>query len=89
MVLGEEVDHFWLVKRMAKATGTDLVGAWEAGLLTHAEWSQIVTRCRGCTCTEACVRFLDKPVDAPRDSLDTCLNRARMARLRAELEAAP
>lgn len=87
-VLGSENAHFWLVQRMAKAAGVDLVRAWEAGLIDNAEWSGIVTKCRGCQWSEGCTRFLDKPVTEERALPEPCLNRARLDAIRAKLEEA-
>ena len=40
-VLGDEVEHYWLVQRMAKATGVDLVQAMDAGLssIEHLDYA--------------------------------------------------
>lgn len=80
--LGSETEHYWRVQRMAKATGVDLVAAWDAEAIDHAAWSRIVTRCRGCDWAEGCHRWLDKPVEGLRACPEPCVNRARLARLR-------
>lgn len=84
--LGEENAHFWLVQRMAKATGVDLVAAWERDLLDSQDWAAIVGRCRGCQWAEGCGHWLDHSGDVPRDVPDTCLNNTRLERIRARLE---
>ncbi|CUH74685.1 DUF6455 family protein [Tropicibacter naphthalenivorans] len=84
--LGEENEHYWLVQRMAKATGVDLVRAWDQGLLTHDDWAAIVTRCRGCRWAEGCDHWLDLPTDADRDLPHSCLNKTRLAKIKATLE---
>ena len=80
-VLGDEVEHYWLVQRMAKATGVDLVQALDAGLLTQEDWASIVTRCRGCQWTEGCGDWLDQPIDDTRPFPQPCVNRKRLARI--------
>lgn len=81
--LGEEVDHFWLVQRMAKTSQVDLSAAFETGELSSEDWAAMVERCRGCAWTEGCKDWLDVTsgvVDVPPEG---CLNRSRMAALRA------
>jgi len=80
--LGEEVDHYWLVQRMAKTAGVDLAGAFVSGELSETEWAGMVNRCRGCAWTDGCRNWLDEPgqsVDIPPEG---CLNRSRMAGLK-------
>ena len=79
--LGDEKEHYWLVQRMAQANGTDLVAAVDAGLLTQADWAGMVQRCRGCQWAEGCQRWLDRPVDALRETPEACVNHAWFAEL--------
>lgn len=83
--LGSEVDHYWLVQRMAKTADVDLSAAYAAGELTQEDWSAMVTRCRGCAWTEGCKDWLDIPGQAAETPPEGCLNRARMAALKAAL----
>lgn len=85
-VLGEEIEHYWLVQRMAKATGVDLVQAMDAGVLAQDGWAEIVTRCRGCQWAEGCGRWLDQPVDEERGLPTPCRNRRRLAEIKEQLE---
>lgn len=85
-VLGSETEHFWLVQRMAKATGVDLVKAMDDGRLSHSDWSGIVTRCRTCQWVEGCDRFLSLPDGAARDLPEPCLNAGRLAGLKEQIE---
>jgi hypothetical protein len=81
-VLGEVREHVRLVSRMAQATGTDLVGAYEAGDLTQEAWAEMVQACRGCGWAGDCGTWLDAhdQVDhAPKD----CPNQARFLDLQA------
>lgn len=85
MVLGDIMDHVRLVGRMAKATGTDLVGAYEAGVLTQEEWAGIVQTCRGCTWSERCGEWLDGH-EAVQCAPSTCLNRHKFKDLKARID---
>ncbi|WP_417205539.1 DUF6455 family protein [Antarctobacter sp.] len=84
--LGDEVEHYWLVQRMAKATGVDLVRAVEDGLLTQDGWARIVSRCRGCTWADGCGHWLDAPVEGDRPLPDLCINRKRLAALKDAMQ---
>ncbi|GAA4221009.1 hypothetical protein GGQ68_000329 [Sagittula marina] len=85
-VLGAEIDHYWLVQRMAKATGVDLVRAMDAGVLDHDTWAGIVTRCRGCQWAEGCDHWLATPSKDTRALPEPCLNRDRLAGLKDKLQ---
>ena len=84
--LGDETEHYWLVQRMAKATGVDLVRAMEAGLLSQDDWAGIVNRCRGCEWAEGCGQWLGRPVDDTRAFPEPCLNRKRLASLKDKMD---
>ncbi|PYG26424.1 DUF6455 family protein [Pelagimonas varians] len=86
LVLGPEMEHFWLVQRMAKATGIDLVEAADADVMSQKDWASIVTHCRGCGWAEGCGKWLNKPKDEVRDLPSKCVNRPRLAEIKAELE---
>jgi hypothetical protein len=52
--LGNETRHYWLALRMARATGADLQRALETGVISHADWADVVRRCRGCSWSAGC-----------------------------------
>jgi hypothetical protein len=52
--LGDEKRHYWLALGMAQASGADLQRALDEGRITHGDWAEVVTRCRGCGWTEGC-----------------------------------
>lgn len=85
-VLGDETEHYWLVQRMARAAGVDLVAATEAGALSQEDWAGIVTRCRSCQWSEGCQSWLSQPVDEERPFPESCINRKRLAALKFGLE---
>ena len=82
--LGPVMPHVWRVKRMARATGVDLVGAMADDRLSSEGWARIVSRCRGCASAAACDRWLsvNDSADAARDGCD---NRRALAALTADL----
>ena len=80
-VLGDKTEHYWLVQRMAKASGVNLVRAVEEGLLSQADWAGIVTRCQGCRRAGDCEHWLDAPIDDTRDVPSPCRNRNRFVDL--------
>ncbi|MBP0482446.1 DUF6455 family protein [Sagittula salina] len=87
--MGDEMEHYWLVQRVAKATGIDLVQAMERGVLEQARWAEIVTSCRSCHWTDGCARWLEAHTEA-KDAEDRplpgpCLNRRRLAQVKADL----
>lgn len=85
LVLGPENEHFWLVQRMAKATGVDLVQAADLNIMTQHDWADIVTHCRGCDWSQSCGRWLKQSQDAERALPENCVNRSRLAEIKAEL----
>ncbi|WP_425101588.1 DUF6455 family protein [Tropicibacter sp. S64] len=80
--LGSERKHYWLVQRMAKATGVDLVEAMAGQSLTSEDWARMVTHCRGCEWVQGCRHWLDAAEDTPRACPDGCANKARFADLK-------
>jgi len=80
--LGDENRHYWLAVSMAKATGTDLQAALEEGRISHADWADLVTKCRGCTWVEGCACWLAKQDAGNADIPDACVNSAFFAAAR-------
>lgn len=85
-VLGNIMEHVRLVGRMAKATETDLVGAYEAGDLSQEEWAEMVQTCRTCDWAARCVDWLDGHEAVPC-APDTCLNKHKFKELQARAAA--
>ncbi|WP_319825648.1 DUF6455 family protein [Thalassovita sp.] len=79
--LGDMKRHFWLAQRMAKVTGTDLVGAQQAGDLPQADWADMVETCRECDWTDGCVRWLQQNQTAEQVPT-SCPNCGRMMDIR-------
>lgn len=83
--LGKMMRHVQLVSRMAKATDTDLVAAYQAQELSQQDWADMVQTCRRCEWADKCETWLrrqDKTIEVP----DTCLNYDQF-RARAHREA--
>ena len=72
--LGNTVNHFWKMNRMARVTGVDPAEAYEKGDLSTAEWADMVTRCRGCDWVDGCGRFLDMHVEGDAAVPEACAN---------------
>ncbi|MFW2544299.1 DUF6455 family protein [Primorskyibacter sp. 2E107] len=85
--LGATRAHYWMVQRMAKATGVDLVQAAERAALSQDDWARMVTRCRGCEWVQGCSHWLEQGTDALRPCPDGCANQGVFARLACEEEA--
>ena len=80
--LGDTRRHFWLALRMARSGGLNLVEATDRGDLDQERWAGIIERCRCCTWTAGCERYLAQVQDY--DSLPVnCRNRIQFAALRA------
>ena len=67
---------------MAKATGVDLVRAFNDGHLTQEDWAGIVTRCRGCQWVGGCNRWLDTLSEEERAFPEPCINHKTLSRLK-------
>ncbi len=82
--LGDITHHLWLVRRMARATGADLVAAVHEGQLAADDWSQMITNCRGCACAEQCgakLADLERSDDGRAQAPLYCENRVTFDRL--------
>ena len=84
--MGEPTAHYWLVQRMAKVSGVDLVAAFEAGVLKQEDWCDIVTRCRSCQQAQGCKRWLDERTDDRFRPSPHCINQKRLAAVQEALE---
>lgn len=80
-VLGKLMQHMRLVTRMARATQTDLVAAYDRGDLSTAEWAGMVQTCRTCAWSDSCGEWLDR-TDRVVDAPGSCLNKKRFAMLK-------
>lgn len=80
--LGDSNDHFWRMHRMARATGADLVAAFDTPDLLASEYAQMLTRCRACLNPKGCDRVLAGLPDRS-DAPDFCNNQKSLARIKA------
>lgn len=77
--LGDTNTHFFLLKRMARATGADL------SPMEEAAWSAAVTRCRSCACPGLCEAKLaaaERTGDGMTEAPGFCENRDLLRSLR-------
>ena len=82
-ILGQLMRHVRLVAGMAKSTETDLVGAVQAGDITHHDWAEMVQTCRKCNWVGNCTDWLathQKADSAP----GACLNQSRFTALKTK-----
>ena len=86
--LGDPLRHYWLVQGMARATGADLVAAFDEGRLDNAEWAEMVQTCRGCTWVDGCQDWLVAGAAGGCAAPGPCRNRARLALLWLDKEMA-
>lgn len=86
--LGDSRRHYWLVKGMARATGVDLVDAFEQGRLDNGDWDGMVRACRRCSWADGCEVWQARGERAVSTAPKPCRNRARLALLRLEEELA-
>jgi hypothetical protein len=56
--LGNAREHFWRVIKMADANRVDLSDALDTGRITVEDYSEMITKCRGCTEVGKCDRLL-------------------------------
>ncbi|QFS81298.1 hypothetical protein FIU97_00440 [Roseivivax sp. THAF40] len=79
--LGDRRRHLMRVRRMAKIVGADPAAARQAGVIEHADWAEIVARCRTCGDTAGCDRWLNTHEESP-DAMPGCLNGDILKRLK-------
>lgn len=56
--LGQIEHHFWLTRSVARTIGLNLSEAMANGALSQDAYCDLVTRCRGGGCREACEHWL-------------------------------
>jgi hypothetical protein len=66
---------------MAQTLGLDLQGEIEAGRFSHADWADIVHRCRGCDWAERCPGWMAAR-ELAEQAPGACVNAARFEALR-------
>lgn len=75
--------HFWITRGMVRRMGINLTEAMHDGLLTQADFAEMISRCRCCTGAKGCLAFLSEHPDAVAAAPDWCRNAAVLAELRA------
>ena len=80
--LGDTMKHVRLVARMTKATGTDVVAAYDDEKISSEDWAEIIQRCRHCMWTDQCEAWLDAHETA-EGAPKPCLNRTKFEEIKA------
>lgn len=78
---------FWIARGMARRMGVNLSDAMFEGMLTRADFAQMVERCHSCPRSHACLAYLANPVgeDPAVSGTLPCDNAAAMMALRRRL----
>jgi hypothetical protein len=82
----EDTSTQWLIPRVDRPTGLDLVKALRDGVLTPEDYLQTVSGCRSCDDPAACARWIeeqDSAAAAPGLAAAGCRNAALVTELRA------
>lgn len=82
--LGDERLHLRLLEEMSLTVGTDLVQAFENGLISNEDWADMVQHCRGCAEPEKCQKWLATRETAP-EAPEYCSNLERLAQIKTNL----
>jgi hypothetical protein len=75
--LGDANAHYWMVQKMARATGVDLATEAAEGRLSHDDWATMLHRCRGCSWERdgGCSRWMEiTALDGQQDVPSACEN---------------
>ena len=83
--LGDALYHLRLLGLMGKTTGSDLTTAFSEGLISSEDWAFMINRCRACSCTVTCERWLGAHENAELPP-ECCNNSGVLKSLRAEME---
>lgn len=74
--------HFWLTRGMARRLGVNLTEAMHQGLLTRADFAQMVARCRTCSDSQGCLEFLAEHPESVSEPPEGCTNAQVLDELR-------
>jgi hypothetical protein len=85
-VLGDERRHYLMAAGMANRTGADMQAALDAGVISQADWADLVQRCRACDWTEGCACWLKAQSPGGADAPGSCPNAAVFKRVKALTE---
>ncbi len=75
--------HFWITRGMARRLGVNLSEAMHDGLISQADFADMITRCRGCDKADGCLAALSERAGAPTSLPDWCHNAALLSELSA------
>ena len=75
--------YFWIARGMARRMGVNLTDAMHDGLLTQADFAQMIDRCRCCAGSEGCLDYLSEQSEERGSAPDWCGNGNLLRELRA------
>lgn len=80
--LGDPARAFWLTRSVARAMNISLSEAMADGRLSADHYTQMVTRCRTCACTEHCELWLARSAKGADTAPEVCANADTYNRLK-------
>ncbi len=83
--LGDERLHLRLLEEMSQTVGTDLVQAYQDGLLSNEDWAEMIQLCRGCAEPEKCQKWLASRETAAQTP-EYCSNLEQLSGLKNRLD---
>lgn len=79
--MGDIFRHLWLVKSVSSAVGVDIGEALAKGKLDAAEYSHMVTSCRGAGCSNSCALWLAQQKGQSSAPPEFCTHHQRLKQL--------
>ncbi|WP_136439938.1 DUF6455 family protein [Pacificoceanicola onchidii] len=80
--LGDPSVHFFMTRSVARVMGFNLYEEVQSGALSAADYSEMVTRCRGCALVEACQEWLSTQTNLSTNPPPGCCNGEQLCALR-------
>jgi len=75
--------HFWITRGVARRLGVNLSEAMHDGLISQADFAEMITRCRGCDKAEGCLVAISERGGVSGAVPDWCRNAAILSELKA------
>lgn len=65
---------FWIARGMARRMGVNITEAMHEGLLSQADFAQMINCCRACSGSEGCMSYLSEHSEERGSAPDWCGN---------------
>ncbi|WP_136904534.1 DUF6455 family protein [Rhodobacter capsulatus] len=75
--------YFWIARGMGRRMGVNITEAMHEGLLTQADFAQMINRCRCCAGSEGCLAYLSEHSEERGSAPDWCGNGNLLREIRA------